>query len=64
MLAPLPFEKNGARDGDAHLAGYFDEWHARDYSVLGYNVVTVPVLPPDERLAFVLERHSEPGLME
>jgi predicted ATPase len=63
MLAPLPFQKNGARDQDAHLAGYFDEWHARDYSALGYTVVTVPVLAPQERLAFVLERLSEQGLL-
>jgi predicted ATPase len=52
---------NGARDEDAHLAAYFDEWHARDYSALGYAVVTVPLLAPQERLAFVLERLSEQG---
>jgi predicted ATPase len=34
---------------------------SRDYSALGYNIVRVPVLPPEERLAFVLERLSEQG---
>ncbi len=63
MLDPLPFQENGARDEDASIAGYLDEWHARDYSALGYNVVRVPVLSPQERLAFVLERLSEQGLI-
>jgi hypothetical protein len=30
---------------------------------LGYRVVRVPVLAPQERLAFVLERLSEQGLI-
>ena len=63
MLDPLPFQENGARDKDAAIAGYLDEWLTRDYSALGYNVVRVPVLAPEERLAFVLERLSEQGLI-
>jgi len=63
MLDPLPFEEDGARDQDAHLAGYLGEWHARDYSALGYHVVRVPVLSPQERLAFVIERLSEQELI-
>ena len=63
MLDPLPFEEDGARDEDAPLAGYLGEWHARDYSALGYSVVRVPVLSPQERLAFVLERLSEHRLI-
>jgi predicted ATPase len=62
MLAPLPFQEDGARDEDAHLVGFLDQWHARDYSALGYDVVRVPVLTPQERLAFVLERLASPGL--
>jgi predicted ATPase len=59
ILDPLPFEENGARDDDAAKVGYLDEWLARDYSALGYSVVRVPVLSPEERLSFVLETLSE-----
>ena len=31
-----------------------NEWLARDYRALGYHVVRVPVMPPDERLAFLV----------
>jgi predicted ATPase len=44
-------------------AGFLDKWLARDYSALGYSVERVPVLSPQERLAFVLERLSEQGLI-
>jgi predicted ATPase len=40
---------------DDATAGFVDEWLARDYGALGYSVVRVPVLSPQERLAFVLE---------
>ena len=60
---PLPFQEDGARDEDASIPGYLEEWHTRDYSALGYYVVRVPVLAPQERLAFVLERLSEHGLI-
>jgi len=63
ILDPLPFQENGVRDDDAAKVGYLDEWLARDYSALGYRVVRVPVLSPQERLAFVLERLSEQGLI-
>jgi predicted ATPase len=63
ILDPLPFQKNGVRDYDAAAAGYLDEWLARDYSALGYPIVRVPVLAPQERLAFVLEVLSEKGMI-
>jgi predicted ATPase len=63
ILDPLPFQENGARNGDAPIASYLDEWLTRDYSALGYHVVRVPVLSIQERLAFVLERLSEQGLL-
>ena len=59
ILARLPFQENGARDKDASIADYLGEWITRDYIALGYDVVKVPVLAPEERLAFVLERLSE-----
>ncbi len=62
VLDQLPFDHDGTRmKEDADIADYLDEWHARDYRALGYPVVRVPVLPPEERLAFVLERLSEQG---
>ncbi len=42
---------------------FIDEWLVRDYSALGYQVVRVPVLPPAERLAFVLDKLAEQGLI-
>jgi predicted ATPase len=63
ILDPLPYQGNGVRDHDGVKVGYLDEWLARDYSALGYEVVRVPVLAPDQRLAFVLERLSEQGLV-
>ena len=63
ILARLPFHENGTRDKDAAIADYLGEWITRDYSALGYDIVRVPVLAPEERLAFVLERLSEGGLI-
>ena len=56
MLDRFPVRLDGVRTEDEAAAAYLDEWHYRDYTALGYRVVRVPVLPPQERLAFVLER--------
>jgi predicted ATPase len=63
ILGALSFQENGARNGDAPIVGYLDEWLARDYGALGYRVLRVPVLSREERLAFVLESLSEQGLL-
>jgi predicted ATPase len=62
ILDRLRFQQNGIRLEDDAIAGLLDEWLARDYSALGYSVVRVPALSPEERLAFVLERLSERGV--
>lgn len=63
VLDPLPFQADAQRVEEiATIAGYLDEWHTRDYIALGYDVVRVPVLPPEDRIAFVLERLPEQGL--
>jgi predicted ATPase len=64
ILDRLPFlrEKPLGPEDEA-TSRYLDEYLVRDYSALGYNVVRVPVLSPEERLAFVLERLSEQGLI-
>lgn len=62
VLDRFPVQRDDARIEDDVTAGLLDEWLARDYSSLGYGVMRVPVLPPEERLAFVLEMLSEQGL--
>jgi predicted ATPase len=60
LLDPLEFERDGTRmENDAIIAPYLEAWHTRDYLAMGYDVVRVPVLPPPERLAYVLERVAE-----
>lgn len=63
ILNRLPYQQDGIRGGDDTSAAYFDSWMERDYNALGYNVVRVPVVPPKERLAFVLEMLSDDGLI-
>jgi predicted ATPase len=61
VLDPLPLGKDGVRTEDGAAARFLDRWLARDYRALGYDVVRIPVLPPAERLAFVLGRLCWPG---
>jgi len=63
ILDRFPVQQNGIRTEDDTTASFLDVWLARDYNALGYCVVRVPVLSPKERLAFVLERLSEQGLI-
>jgi predicted ATPase len=56
ILNRLPYQQDGIRSGDDISAAYFDMWMERDYSALGYDIVRVPVLPPEERLAFILDK--------
>ena len=63
VLDRLPLELDGARLDDEVLGSFLDEWLTRDYCALGYDVIRVPVLSPEERLAFLLERVSEQVLI-
>ena len=63
ILDLLPFQLDGARIEDDTYTVLLDEWLDRDYRALRYPVVRVPVLTPQERLEFVLERLSEQGQM-
>lgn len=55
VLDPLPVERDGIRFDD-YVTGVLDDWIERDYTALGYTVVRVPVLAPDARLRYVLDR--------
>jgi predicted ATPase len=56
MLDRLPYQQDGIRGGDDASAAYFESWMIRDYAALGYQLIRVPVLPPEERLKYILER--------
>ena len=61
-LDRFPVKLDGVWIEDEAAADYLDEWHYRDYTALGYRAARVPVLPPQKRLAFVLEKFSEQEL--
>jgi predicted ATPase len=61
ILDLLPLHLEGARIDDDVDTVLFDEALVHDDSALGYGVVRVPVLPPRERLEFVLDRLFNPG---
>jgi predicted ATPase len=63
ILNRLSYQQNGIRGGDDISAAYFDSWMERDYHALRYDIVRVPVLPPDERLTFILNRLSDDRLI-
>ena len=63
ILDQLPFILDGARIEDDAYAHVLDEWLVRDYSALGYRVVRVPVLSPQERAGFVLDTLAEQRLL-
>ena len=62
LLDRLPYQQDGIRGGDDISAVYFDAWMERDYIALGYEIVRVPVLSPEERLDFVLDKLADDGM--
>jgi predicted ATPase len=56
LLTRLPYQKDGVRVADDETAEYLETWILRDYLALGYEVVRVPVLSPEARLAFILAK--------
>jgi predicted ATPase len=55
LLDRLPVEQDGVRAEDDANAALLEKWLAHDYCALGYHVVRVPVMPPEDRLELVLE---------
>ena len=62
LLDRLDLQLDGARVSDDTYTVLLDEWLYRDYTALGYHVIRVPVLPPQERLEFILEKLAEQTL--
>jgi predicted ATPase len=62
LLDRLPYQRDGVRAADDETAEYFDAWMSRDYHTLGYEVLRVPVLAPEDRLDYVLQKLSKSGL--
>jgi predicted ATPase len=58
VLDRFPVQLDDVRIEDEAAAKYLDQWHYCDYKALGYDVIRVPVLLPEERLAFVIEKIS------
>ena len=59
----MPYQKDGVRVADDETAEYMESWILRDYRALGYEVIRVPVFPPEERFVFIRQRLSEQGLV-
>ena len=60
LLERLPFQRDQTLGPeDFATSDFLNEWLVRDYEALGYPVVRVPVVPPQERLAFILEKAAE-----
>ena len=64
ILDRLSLQLNGVRYKDDTLQGFTEEWHIRDYRALGYRIVRVPVLPPEERVAYILDTLSEQDMLQ
>ena len=61
LLERLPYLQDDIRAGGDESEDYFDSWMSRDYGALGYDIIKVPVLSPEERLNFVLDSLTEQG---
>jgi predicted ATPase len=65
VLVPDPFhvERDGIRIEDEVLREFLDTWLPHDYGALGYSVIRIPVMSPQERLEFVLDKLKEQELI-
>lgn len=56
VLDPLPLAADGLRFEDDTFTEFLDEWIERDYLALGYAPIRVPVMAPEDRLSYLLDR--------
>ncbi len=61
ILQRLPFQQDGVRYENDKIAEFHQSWLLKDYHALGYKPILVPLLSPEERLRFILEKLSEQG---
>lgn len=64
ILDCLPMEKDKVRKDNEAARYLTDKWLARDYGALGYDVIRVPVCPPRERLALILDILTQTGKLD
>lgn len=55
VLDPLALHTDGIRFDEAAHAAFIDDWTYRDFRALGYDVVRVPVMSPEDRLEFLVK---------
>jgi predicted ATPase len=58
ILDRFPTQKDDARVEDEAAAEFLDKQLSLNYKALGYDVIRVPVLPPEKRCLFVLDHLS------
>jgi len=59
ILERLPFQQDGVRYEDDECAEFHQFWLLKDYRAMGYNPIFVPILSPEERLKFILDKLSK-----
>jgi len=60
VLERLTFQDDHARDEDPEEAAAIHEAIIETYEDLGYDVITVPLMPVDERVQFITDRAPVP----
>jgi predicted ATPase len=63
VLDPFPIERDGLRIEDEEMRIFLDTWIPRDYEAVGYEVIRIPVLPREARLAYLLEDARQRGVI-
>jgi len=63
ILDRLPFDHDGVRYEDDTIAAFLHTWTLNDYQALGYNPISVPILPVEERVEFILNKLTEQKLI-
>lgn len=54
LLDRLPLVTDSVRNEAEDTVAFLDHWLEHDYRALGYPVTRVPILPVDQRIAFIL----------
>ena len=63
ILDWLPFDHDGVRYEDDTIAAFLHTWTLNDYRALGDNPISVPILPVEECVEFILNKLTEQKLI-